>query len=600
MRLIYFTILCKTGCLESRDQKEEQENQEEQGKEIKEGSQQGDCIDGEDNDNDGLIDCDDSGCASAPACSENNDPNDTGQDSNPDNIDDTDDTGHTNTNPSNPDYLYVDQIDVGDIFVTEIMKNPLVDEQVGEWFEIFNQSSNRINLVDLIVRDEGGDEFIVTEEVYIEAMGHFVFGANSDPSTNGGVSVNFQYERSMFALGNTGGDEIALYAGNTELDMVRYDDNFPDSEGIALSLDVVYYSASNNNTASNWCDAVDSYGIGSYGTPGTQNPTCSSSGGNTSGGTTSGGTTGGSENCNDSCVYGSDGFCDDWEEASFHGDTDYYCDPGTDCTDCGGSTTGGSTTGGTGLDIDGDGFFDSVDCDDSNEDIYPGATEIYYDGVDQDCNPNNDNDADEDGVPANVYTAPDGSLVTLQGGDCDDSNPNVSPFLNEISCDGLDNNCDGTTDEGGPDTSEGYHEDYNDAINNGDIIDLNPQSSSGSGLMEDGDTLSASGYLSYDGDVDYYSFHFEDTWGPGDHFVCYVSPGASSGIDIKITLYNEDNDAYTYDNVGSEIAEEVDSSDTSYWFGALSDNSGTYVMAVEATSGYSCQYPYTIACTHYE
>jgi hypothetical protein len=37
------------------------------------------------------------------------------------------------------------------------------------------------------------------------------------------------------------------------------------------------------------------------------------------------------------------------------------------------------------LDADGDGFFDTVDCDDKNPAIHPEATEIINDGKDQDC-----------------------------------------------------------------------------------------------------------------------------------------------------------------------------------------------------------------------
>jgi hypothetical protein len=491
------------------------------------------------------------------------DTNETTEDTSVEDTSTTTDTDDTDTDSPDRDYLYIDEIAPGTLFVTEIMKAPLVDGDFGEWFEIYNQSSDRINLVDLVVKDEGGDEFVVAEEVYVEAMGHIVFGADSNTSMNGGVSVDYEYDRTTFALGNSD-DEVGLFSGNNELDMVRYDSAFPNVEGESLSLNAVYYSSSNNNTATNWCSGSESYGVGGKGTPGEQNPTCTNSGG-TTGGETTGGTTGGETT------------------GGTTGETT-------------GGTTGGNTGGGT-EDMDADGFNASVDCDDNEPTINPDAEEIYYDGIDQDCDASNDNDADGDGIPADVYTDTNGNLIPLQGGDCDDSNPNISPNEVEVACDGLDNNCDDVTDEGSPDTAEGFYTDYGDASNNSDVVDLNPNSTDGDGLTSDGDTLSGSGYLSYIGDIDYYTFYFEDTFGYGDHFICFVSPNANSGVDIKVTLYDENSNVFTYDNVGAEVAEEVDSSDSGSWFFG---DSGTYILAIEATSGYSCDYPYSIECTHYE
>ncbi|MFN7832526.1 MAG: MopE-related protein, partial [Bacteroidota bacterium] len=131
------------------------------------------------------------------------------------------------------------------------------------------------------------------------------------------------------------------------------------------------------------------------------------------------------------------------------------------------------------LDLDGDGYgnatdtvtscsgiapagyvLSGTDCSDSNSAVYPGAAEVC-DGFDNDCNGQIDDgiiyytyysDADGDGfgnadasVSTCADTIPAGYVVA--GTDCSDNDPAIFPGAVE-RCDGLDNDCNGLTDDG--------------------------------------------------------------------------------------------------------------------------------------------------------
>jgi large repetitive protein len=140
-----------------------------------------------------------------------------------------------------------------------------------------------------------------------------------------------------------------------------------------------------------------------------------------------------------------------------------------------------------------DGFVaDSADCNDGSSDIKPGVPEVC-DGIDNDCNGLvDDGDPDADTSTGTVYYAdgdgdgygdadasesfcavPEGFVNNSE--DCDDDNDSLDIATDEI-CDGIDNNCDSSIDEGfdsdGDGTADCFDTEECDGVDNdgdGDI-----------------------------------------------------------------------------------------------------------------------------------
>ncbi len=166
---------------------------------------------------------------------------------------------------------------LGDLIITEIMRNPLGQDDLGEWIELFNPSDTARELAGCSLRDNGADNHVITstgEPIIVPAGGYFILSRSDEPRDTGGVNADYVYGED-FLLSN-GEDEIFIDCGGTIIDQVIYTaENWPIDEGSSLSLNQSAQSHIANDQPGSWCAAPAVYGYGDHrGSPRSLNPQC--------------------------------------------------------------------------------------------------------------------------------------------------------------------------------------------------------------------------------------------------------------------------------------------------------------------------------------
>lgn len=168
-------------------------------------------------------------------------------------------------------------IGYGEILITEIMANPsALSDTEGEWFEIYNNSDQPVNLQNLILGRDDANRHIITDSIILPAWDYLVFertGLATD-ATKGYVYG------SDILLTNTGA-VLSIYNEGTEINpgalifSVNYGEtSFPDGTGASISLNPNMISAADAIAGTSWCISTSFYSTGDFGTPGEVNDIC--------------------------------------------------------------------------------------------------------------------------------------------------------------------------------------------------------------------------------------------------------------------------------------------------------------------------------------
>jgi hypothetical protein len=214
---------------------------------------------------------------------------------------------------------------------------------------------------------------------------------------------------------------------------------------------------------------------------------------------------------------------------------------------------------------------DDTDCDDNDDDIFPGADE-YCDEVDNDCNGTDD---DDDAVDADTWYVDDDvdgfgdatdsgtascsqpSGYELDNTDCDDSENAINPDADEV-CDGADNDCDASTGEDDMAT-------FTDSAGTESDVSTDVSGSSSSPAAY---TLSSEGELAFcdgtfyvnltvEADVDIFGFNGDATTaildgGENASVIAIATDGLEVGV-ADVTIQNGYGDTTVTANAGTSV-----------------------------------------------
>ena len=144
----------------------------------------------------------------------------------------------------------------GEIFISEIHRNPGIAPTQGAWFEVYNPTTLALELEGATILGQGIENFTVSSSTVVLPGGYLVFGANANFSENGYVeTVAYEWDAG-FSLDPTGADRIEIQNNlGGVLDIVSWEDtgdDWPKGPGCSMELCTGYFNSAENDEPSNW------------------------------------------------------------------------------------------------------------------------------------------------------------------------------------------------------------------------------------------------------------------------------------------------------------------------------------------------------------
>ena len=167
----------------------------------------------------------------------------------------------------------------GDLVISEIMAAPLaVPDDKGEYFELYNSSSDIIRLDGLTFEDDGTDSVSVSSSagITVQPGAYAVVCRIADYTQNGGVVCDWGWsEDNQYALQfSPDSDELRVKLNTITIDEVKYSSSWNMPDGAALGVRLGSMTAAGNDASSGWCQQASVLDKGDHGTPGAANDSC--------------------------------------------------------------------------------------------------------------------------------------------------------------------------------------------------------------------------------------------------------------------------------------------------------------------------------------